>query len=46
VLGNSPEVVRKHYAKWSPKRQARIDDLMEKVHGAATYEPKRLVRVK
>jgi site-specific recombinase XerD len=32
VLGNSPEVVRKHYAKWSPARQARIDDLMEKVH--------------
>jgi hypothetical protein len=30
VLGNSPEIVRKHYAKWSPARQARIDDLMEK----------------
>jgi site-specific recombinase XerD len=32
VLGNSPEIVRKYYAKWSPARQARIDDLMEKVH--------------
>jgi integrase/recombinase XerC len=32
VLGNSPEIVRKHYAKWSPARQARIDDLMAKVH--------------
>jgi site-specific recombinase XerD len=32
ILGNSPEIVRKHYAKWSPARQARIDDLMEKVH--------------
>lgn len=32
VLGNSPAIVRKHYAKWSPARQARIDDLMEKVH--------------
>lgn len=32
ILGNSPEVVRKHYAKWSPARQARIDDLMERVH--------------
>lgn len=28
ILGNSPEVVRKHYAKWSPGRQARIDALM------------------
>ena len=27
-----PEIVRKHYAKWSPARQSRIDDLMEKVH--------------
>jgi hypothetical protein len=32
MLGNSPEIVRKHYAKWSPARQIRIDDLMEKVH--------------
>ena len=32
IFGNSPEIVRKHYAKWSPARQARIDDLMEKVH--------------
>jgi site-specific recombinase XerD len=32
ILGNSPEVVRKHYAKWSPARQARIDDLMARVH--------------
>jgi len=32
ILGNSPEIVRKHYAKWSPARQMRIDDLMEKVH--------------
>ena len=23
ILGNSPEIVRKHYAKWSPARQAR-----------------------
>jgi integrase/recombinase XerC len=32
ILGNSPEIVRKHYAKWSAARQSRIDDLMEKVH--------------
>jgi site-specific recombinase XerD len=31
VLGNSPAVVRKHYAKWSSARQARIDELMERV---------------
>lgn len=28
VLGNSPAVVRRHYAKWSPARQSRIDELM------------------
>ena len=28
ILGNSPVIVRKHYAKWSPARQKRIDDLM------------------
>jgi integrase len=28
ILGNSPEMVRKHYAKWSPALQSRIDDLM------------------
>lgn len=28
ILGNSPEVVRKHYAKWSPGRQDNIDRLM------------------
>lgn len=37
ILGNSPDVVRKHYAKWSPARQARIDDLMERVHIGADY---------
>ena len=26
--GNSPEVVRKHYGKWSPGRQANLDRLM------------------
>lgn len=28
ILGNSPEIVRKHYAKWSQARQKRIDALM------------------
>ncbi|HEY6343225.1 MAG TPA: tyrosine-type recombinase/integrase [Bryobacteraceae bacterium] len=29
ILGNSPAIVRKHYAKWSPARQQRIDVLMD-----------------
>jgi site-specific recombinase XerD len=37
ILGNSPDIVRKHYAKWSPARQERIDALMETVHSSATY---------
>jgi integrase/recombinase XerC len=28
ILGNSPDVVRKHYGKWSKGRQASIDRLM------------------
>jgi integrase len=32
ILGNSPAIVRKHYAKWSNKRQSRVDNLMKKVH--------------
>lgn len=31
ILGNSPEIVRKHYAKWSTARQARIDNLMDRI---------------
>jgi len=37
ILGNSPEIVRKHYAKWSPARQSRIDDLMARVHLGTEY---------
>jgi site-specific recombinase XerD len=37
ILGNSPDVVRKHYAKWSVARQTRIDELMEGVYSEATY---------
>ncbi len=28
ILGNSPDVVRKHYGKWSKGRQANVDRLM------------------
>ena len=34
ILGNSPAVVRKHYAKWSQARQNRIDNLMQDYHEA------------
>jgi integrase/recombinase XerC len=37
ILGNTPDVVRQHYAKWSPARQSRIDDLMSLVHGDVSY---------
>lgn len=46
VLGNTPEVVREHYQKWSPKRQDRIDELLEKVHSKATYTKPKLRRIK
>jgi integrase len=31
ILGNSVEIVKKHYAKWSKERQERVDDAMEMV---------------
>jgi site-specific recombinase XerD len=40
ILGNSPEVVRKHYAKWSPDRQSHIDDLMARVHSGKDWTAK------
>jgi site-specific recombinase XerD len=45
ILGNTPEVVRQHYAKWSVARQGRIDDLMMRVHATAV-NPVGLRRVK
>jgi integrase len=37
ILGISPAIVRKHYAKWSQARQARITNLMRAVY-PGTYE--------
>jgi len=31
ILGNSPAIIRKHYAKWSTRRQERISGLLERV---------------
>jgi site-specific recombinase XerD len=33
ILGNSPNIIRKHYAKWSRLRQERISTLMRSVFG-------------
>jgi integrase len=33
ILGNSPNIVRKYYAKWSQKRQDRISTLLNSVFG-------------
>ncbi|MDE3167107.1 MAG: tyrosine-type recombinase/integrase [Acidobacteriota bacterium] len=43
ILGNSPEIVRKHYAKWSTARQARIDNLMDQVWAQNGHTQKRPV---
>jgi site-specific recombinase XerD len=45
ILGNSPEVVRKHYAKWSTARQARIDNLMDQVWAQNGHTKKRRLQV-
>jgi site-specific recombinase XerD len=37
VLGISPAIVRKHYAKWTPQRQERITSLMKAVHGEKIF---------
>jgi integrase len=34
ILGNSPAVVRKHYAKWSPERQDGVDAAMMDYHAS------------
>ena len=35
ILGISPAIVRLHYAKWSPARQERIDQVILRVHAEA-----------
>ncbi|HUJ93602.1 MAG TPA: tyrosine-type recombinase/integrase [Candidatus Bathyarchaeia archaeon] len=36
ILGDSPEIIRKHYAKWSTEYQRRTTDIMSRVHGTYT----------
>jgi site-specific recombinase XerD len=45
ILGNSPEIVRKHYAKWSTARQARIDSLMDEVWAQNGHTKKKGLQV-
>lgn len=33
ILGDSPEIIRKHYAKWSIAYQRRTVELFSKIHG-------------
>ena len=37
VLGNSPAIVRKHYARWSRGRELRLAYFLEKVHGEPAW---------
>lgn len=45
ILGNSPEIVRRHYGKWSSARQSRIDDLMQRVYIGTDYAAREETRV-
>jgi hypothetical protein len=45
VLGNSPDIVRKHYAKWSQARQKRIDELMRAAQIIPATQPQTAERV-
>lgn len=45
ILGNSPEIARKHYAKWSTARQARIDNLMDQVWAQNGHTKKKGLQV-
>ena len=39
ILGDSVEIIRKHYAKWSSGRQARITDLLARIWHAKKPGP-------
>src|SRR5208283_5440087 len=44
ILDDSPEIFRKHYAKWSPEHQRRTVDILSRVHG--TYTAQRTDRLR
>jgi hypothetical protein len=37
ILGDSPEIIRKHYAKWPTDYQRRTVEVLGRVHGFGTY---------
>ena len=39
ILGDSPAVVRKHYAKWNTAYQSRTVELLERIHGRRIVTP-------
>ena len=40
ILGDSSQIIRKHYAKWSSEYQRRTIDIMGRVHGTYTAREK------
>ncbi len=40
ILGDSPAIIREHYAKWSVAYQQRTLELLERVHGSPTAHEK------
>jgi hypothetical protein len=40
ILGDSPAIIRKHYAKWSGDYQRRTLDLLTRIHGAGLVTPR------
>ena len=39
ILGDSEAIIRKHYAKWSAGRQARISDLLVRIWYTKKSQP-------
>jgi site-specific recombinase XerD len=44
VLGNSPNIIKKHYAKWSRRRQERISSLLQKIFATPLLHEKTTAR--
>jgi hypothetical protein len=40
ILGDSPAIIRKHYAKWSRDYQSRTVELFRRIHGSGLDTPR------
>lgn len=40
ILGDSPDIIRKHYNKWSVETQARTVEVLRRVHGTIVAHEK------